>query len=427
MSSSHRLPQVLIAFVLLISCLQIGSLQAHELRPAIADISRTETSVTFSLQLNLEALISETGPEHSDSDDAPTAQRYNELRELSSEALENEFRDYLPEFLSRFHVEAISPNAEAGASADSTASNESLQLRELSIPPVGDTSLPRDSRIVLYMAMDPESAIRWSWDAVYGPVVIRAGGTPEPGAAPPTATTTVTDSDDTGDIGNNGDDLAIKPSGEDTQSFNQYLQAGDTSDPIPPSGTPGSSGSGFLDYIVIGFEHIIPKGLDHILFVIGLFLLAPKLKPIVWQVSMFTIAHSITLALGITGLVVLSPAIVEPLIALSITVICVENLFGDRFRKLRLAIVFAFGLLHGLGFAGVLSEIGLTTERFVSSLLAFNIGVELGQLSVVLLCFALVGWWFGNKSWYRQVIVIPVSLGIGAVGLYWFLQRTGLI
>jgi hypothetical protein len=90
-------------------------------------------------------------------------------------------------------------------------------------------------------------------------------------------------------------------------------------------------------------------------------------------------------------------------------------------------VVFLFGLLHGLGFAGVLMEIGLEPGRIVSSLLAFNVGVELGQLAVVLLCFALVGWWFGNKPWYRNRVTVPASSVIGAIGFFWFLQRVGFI
>ena len=179
--------------------------------------------------------------------------------------------------------------------------------------------------------------------------------------------------------------------------------------------------------MAIGYEHIVPRGLDHILFVIGLFLLAPRFKPIAWQISMFTLAHTITLALGMTGIIALPASIVEPLIALSISVICVENLLANRTGKSRLAIVFVFGLLHGLGFAGVLSDIGLASDRFASSLLAFNIGVELGQLTVVFLCFLLVGWWFGEKPWYRKIVTNPASLLIGATGSFWFLQRLGMI
>jgi hypothetical protein len=112
-------------------------------------------------------------------------------------------------------------------------------------------------------------------------------------------------------------------------------------------------------YLRLGFTHILPRGLDHVLFVLGIFLLAVDLKPVLWQVSAFTLAHTITLALTVYGVVSLSPRIVEPLIALSIVYVAVENVFTSKLHAWRPVIVFCFGLLHGMGFAGVLNEIGL--------------------------------------------------------------------
>ncbi|HHG89479.1 MAG TPA: HupE/UreJ family protein, partial [Devosia sp.] len=120
------------------------------------------------------------------------------------------------------------------------------------------------------------------------------------------------------------------------------------------------------------------------------------------------------------------PAIVEPLIALSITYVCVENILTRKLTRWRPAVVFGFGLLHGLGFAGVLQEIGLAPDQFVTGLISFNIGVELGQLSIIAICFALVGIWFRNKSWYRAVVVVPASLVIGTIGAWWFIERVFL-
>jgi uncharacterized membrane protein YczE len=103
--------------------------------------------------------------------------------------------------------------------------------------------------------------------------------------------------------------------------------------------------------------------------------------------------------------------------------VAVENVFTSRLHAWRPLVVFCFGLLHGMGFAGVLTDIGLPRSEFVPALLAFNAGVELGQLTVILAAFLLVGAWFRNKPWYRQRIVIPGSLLIAAVGLFWFVQR----
>lgn len=182
----------------------------------------------------------------------------------------------------------------------------------------------------------------------------------------------------------------------------------------------------FVNYIDQGFIHIIPRGFDHILFVIGLFLFSPRLKPLLWQVSAFTVAHTITLALGASGIVQLSPAIVEPLIALSIVWVAVENLLTNQLHSWRVAVVFCFGLLHGLGFAGVLLEIGLSGAHFYSALLGFNVGVELGQLAVISLCFLFVGWMM-KKPGYRRLVVVPVSSVIALISMYWVVERIGLV
>ena len=176
-------------------------------------------------------------------------------------------------------------------------------------------------------------------------------------------------------------------------------------------------------YLGLGFTHILPRGLDHVLFVLGIFLLATQLRAVLWQVSAFTIAHTITLALTVYGVVSLPPRIVEPLIALSIVYVAVENLFTSKLHAWRPAIVFCFGLLHGMGFAGVLSEIGLPRSEFVPALLSFNAGVECGQLAVIFSAFLLLGMPFRAKSWYRSRVVVAGSLMIAAVGLYWSVQR----
>jgi hypothetical protein len=176
-------------------------------------------------------------------------------------------------------------------------------------------------------------------------------------------------------------------------------------------------------YLELGFTHILPKGTDHILFVLGIFLLSIRLKPILLQVTAFTVAHTITLALTIYGVVSLSPKIVEPLIALSIVYVAVENIVTPKLSPWRVAVVFAFGLLHGMGFAGVLAQLGLPRSEFLPALLSFNVGVELGQLTVIAIAFVLIGLPFRNKPWYRSRIVIPSSIAIAAVGLFWFVQR----
>ena len=208
------------------------------------------------------------------------------------------------------------------------------------------------------------------------------------------------------------------------RSSRQILGVGEDSPPYPLRGGGVAEGMGRVafSYLVLGFEHILPAGADHILFVLGLFLLGRRFRPLLWQVTAFTLAHSVTLVLSSYDLVSLPSRPVEALIALSIAYVAAENVLTTELKPWRPAVVFAFGLLHGLGFADVLRELGLPSDHFMTALLAFNLGVELGQVAVLLLAFAAVGW-FRKEPWYRKGVVLPGSILIGAIGLYWFLER----
>jgi hydrogenase/urease accessory protein HupE len=186
---------------------------------------------------------------------------------------------------------------------------------------------------------------------------------------------------------------------------------------------PATSGEVARQYFGLGYTHILPKGLDHILFVVGIFLLSARWRSILLQVSTFTVAHSITLGLTMYGIVSLPARVVEPMIALSIAYVAIENLVTSDLKPWRLALVFSFGLLHGMGFAGVLRELGLPRSQFLTALLTFNVGVEFGQLSVIAIAFALVAYWRSSRQTYRRLIVQPASLAIALTGLYWTIQR----
>ena len=217
--------------------------------------------------------------------------------------------------------------------------------------------------------------------------------------------------------------LTIQSPGEAAERA--WMEGGDVSHPfvLKASVIPPSRAQVAWQYLKLGYTHILPKGTDHILFVLGIFLLSTRLKPVLLQVTAFTVAHTITLALTIYGIVSLRPAIVEPLIALSIVYVAVENVATSELKPWRVALVFGFGLLHGMGFAGVLSQLGLPRSEFLTGLLCFNAGVELGQLTVILTAFLLIGLPFRRKPWYRRRVVIPLSLAIAATGLYWAIQR----
>lgn len=381
--SCRSINQVLVA----LACLAVfavsgpGTARAHEIRPAITDLNFVDGGgVRLDMSLILEAALAEIGAGHGDTEDSPNAARYDELRLLDEAALAAEFDRFKTRFL-----EGVSLTA-GGRKLD-------LTVERVDLDPVGDTDFARLSRLTLSGRLPAgASEVVYGFDPAFGPSVIR-----------------VADADG-------------------AYSYSAYLDNGVLSAPIPVAGgLTSSAGEIFWDYIGIGFTHIVPKGLDHILFVVGLFLLSPRLKPLLIQITAFTLAHSVTLALAMLGYISLPAAIVEPLIAASIVFIAIENLVTNKLSPWRPFVVFGFGLLHGLGFAGVLTEIGLSPAHFVSGLIAFNIGVELGQLAVVAACYAAFGAWFSDKPWYRTRVTAPISLIIAGIAVWWFVERTGLV
>ncbi len=175
------------------------------------------------------------------------------------------------------------------------------------------------------------------------------------------------------------------------------------------------------DWLYSGFHHVVPLGFDHLMFILGLFFLRPQWKPLMLQSLLFTLAHSVTLALAVLGWVSVPGKPVEILIAASIAWIGIENLMAKEVGKGRLALVFCFGLIHGLGFANVLAEklVGVPREGMILPLVGFNIGVELAQISVLAVAF-LVLW--PLKKWTRQ-IQIAGSVIVAWEGLKWVVER----
>jgi hypothetical protein len=180
--------------------------------------------------------------------------------------------------------------------------------------------------------------------------------------------------------------------------------------------------STFYSFTRQGFVHVLPLGLDHILFVLGLFFLSRKWRPILYQVSVFTVAHTITLGLATLELISAPAHVVEPIIAASIAVVALENIFFPNYRHSRLFIVFFFGLIHGLGFAGALSAFDLDPTSLVIGLLGFNVGVEFGQLAVITIVFFLT-FWLKDETKYRKIAVVPCSILIALMGIYWTIER----
>lgn len=371
--------------------------RAHEVQPAISDVTITGDTVSIAIEMTLEAPLAGVDLDGlTDTNEAENAEAYDQLRALDPTALEAELRAAWPAL-----SQSITLNAGETALTP--------ELQGVAVPEVGDVETPRQSVIRLTSTLpDDGSPVVFGWDAGLGALVVRQQGV------------------------ENG--------------YTGYLTGGALSDPIPRGQGAGQSAAQVAwTYLVAGFDHIIPKGLDHILFVLGLFFFALKWGPLLWQVTAFTLAHTVTLGLATLGVINIPGEwmwLVEALIALSITYVAVENVLRPAMGWLRPAVVFGFGLLHGLGFASVLGEFGLPQGQFVLSLLAFNVGVEVGQLAVILGAFAVIALARALADVaqlddeealardlpviYRSVSLVG-SLVIAVVGAYWFFERIGLI
>ncbi|WP_053998158.1 HupE/UreJ family protein [Ahrensia marina] len=368
-----------LTMVMLLFVAMLTAAQAHETRPAIGDLVIDNNEITLNLDVNLEAFVA--GVDLSDVEDtnlSDQAAEYDNLRALPPGELEQQFRTFWPQMQTGFKIMAGETKIVP-------------ELAEVEVTDEANVELLRDSKLTLRAELpDDNTPVTVGWDQKFGQLVLRQ-----------------------------------QDAGPD--AYTAFLRNGEVSAAIPRSGTVDeSTWSVFKRYVVAGFEHILPLGLDHILFVLGLFFLSPKLKPLLLQVTTFTLAHTLTLALGILGIINIAPEIVEPLIAASIVYVAVENIISSEMKPWRLIIVLLFGLLHGLGFASVLGEFGLDGSRFVTSLIGFNIGVELGQLTVIALAYLAVGLWFSYRPFYRTYISNPASVIIGLIGAYWFIERVFL-
>jgi len=369
-----------VALVALVSTLlMVMSARAHEVQPTVADLTLNANDVVVVLDWVLEAPIAGLDLEGvEDTNAAIGAEDYDVLRALDAAALETAFRNAWPKIAQ-------------GLSLRSGDETLALELTGLTIPEVGNVELARNSQVTLTASLPAgDSAIFMMWAAEYGPLVVRQQGIED--------------------------------------GYTAYLISGGETDPIPRTGANDQTGGqAFVEYIGVGFDHIIPLGLDHILFVLGLFFLALKMGALLWQISAFTLAHTVTLALGSLGIIKIPPDIVEPLIAASIVYVGIENVLSRGLTPWRPFIVFGFGLLHGLGFASVLSDFGLGGTHFVPKLIGFNVGVEIGQLAVIATAFVALGILFGGHAWWRLRISSPISIAIALIATFWVFERTGLL
>jgi hypothetical protein len=369
--------------VALLCSLWTGVVRADVVKPALIEISvHTSGKVHVDLRASIEALLTGINARYRNTQDAPNAAEYDALRVLPPDALREKFVPFEKTLLEKIDMFADGLEVE-------------LAIEKVTIPEPGYTKVPRISVIELTGTLERSTKeLGWYYPAAFGDNAVR-----------------------------------VRQVDEENEQWHwsewQWIRDDSVSKPFPLDElfTRLPVHEVVLNYISIGFDHILPRGTDHILFIVGIFLLSVQLRPLLWQVTMFTIAHTITLGLAMTGYLDIPERIVQPLIALSIAWIGIENVFLPHLSKHRLAIVFAFGLLHGIGFADALAEFGMPDGAFITALISFNIGVELGQVAIIGLCLLTFGLWFRNRGWYRTLFVIPASLFIAAVGLFWMYDR----
>lgn len=357
--------------------------RADIVKPALVEISvYAEGHYRLELRASIEAIMTGINSKYKNTKDSPNAQAYDDLRVLQSAQLKEKFSLFQPEFLDEIQLNFDNQPVK-------------LEITQVQIPEPGYTKVPRTSIIILEGNIDKQiKQLSWYYPARFS-------------------------------------DNAVRVRQIDTENEKwhwsswQWLRKDQTSQAFSLSEvfTQPSTMQVIGEYIVAGFQHIIPKGLDHMLFIMGIFLLSTKLRPLAMQATMFTLAHSITLSLSMFNIISLPASIVEPLIALSIAYIGLENIFAHKLKSSRLVLVFAFGLLHGLGFASVLAEFGMPESAYATALVGFNLGVELGQLIILTSAYFGITYWFKNRQHFHNYITVPGSLIIGITGLYWTYDR----
>lgn len=361
----------------------ISMTYADIVKPALVEVSvYSSAEVEVEIRASIEALLTGINAQYKNTKDAPTAVEYDELRVMDASQLKKRFVIFQQQMLDQIKLNANDKNVE-------------LSLISVKIPEPGYTKVPRISVILLKGSIDTDTKnMQWYYPERFGDNAVR-----------------------------------VRQVDRVNEKWHwsqwQWLRNDEASEPFSLEAifTRAPISETIWSYMVVGFEHIVPMGTDHILFILGLFLFSIKMRPLLWQVTMFTIAHTLTLGLSMNGVINLPSNIVEPLIALSIAYVGIENIFAKQLHKSRLALVFMFGLLHGLGFAGVLSDFGMPDSDFVTALISFNVGVELGQLAVITLAFLCVGIWFKQCAWYRKRVIIPGSMAITIIGLFWTIER----
>jgi hypothetical protein len=363
--------------IFLITILFSFNIFADVLKPALVEATIFADKIDLQIDLNLEAVLSETSTNLLNTKNTKNEDSYQKLRILPPAKLRDEFLKYKATFLQNidFKIDGIKAN---------------LRLKNINIDNVGYIKRSRKSTLIFEINKVVKDNISWKYAQIYGDSAFR-----------------------------------FRFFQKDKYSWNAWQIIQDELSIKVSDFRPLSTFENLAKFIQTGFYHVIPLGLDHILFIIVMSLAIAGFSrknffQLLGLVSSFTLAHTITLGLASSNIIIVNSQIIEILIATSIAFVTLQNLFIKYNHKRELIIVFIFGLLHGLGFATMLKS--FISDDFISSLIGFNLGVEFAQILVVLLVLSVL--FLINKIKIKQkFITIPVNVIIGIVATFMILER----
>ncbi len=367
---------ILILILILISVV----VKADVVKPALVEISIfADKRLEVAIDLSLEAAMTGIGTQYTNTTDAPNSTKYDELRALQPELL----KKYFDRFESVFS-DSISLSV--------NGVEQKLKLMSSNIDIVGYKKRPRKSILKYGVQLNQwPKTISWQYGKIYGDNALR---------------------------------YQVYKKDEYSWSEWTWLRDGASSGQIIIDEQETITKTHrALQFISIGFDHVIPLGWDHLLFIVGMAMSTLLWRRLLLLVTTFTLAHTLTLGLAMYGVVEVSARIVEPLIAFSISYVAIENILTKQSIRRKSLVVFLFGLIHGLGFASMLKDFDMHPESFLVTLVGFNVGVELAQIVTVLVVVVVLVLYKKFLPKYRQIVIVPTSLIIAIIGFWWGVER----
>ena len=355
-----------------------NNLSAHEIKPAIVEFNKVKNQINIVLKFNAEAFLANIdASDYKETINFSNSIKYSELRLLPGEILKEKVFESRDQIINSIFIKT---------------SKKQLNLKLVEINVLEEKNIEKVRFTKVYLKTEIkfiETPITFSAKKIFGPLIFK----------------------NFSNIDKNTD----KPQ-------SQWLKPGNQTSNLGILQVKNNTTNFSILGIWNGILQIILYGFDHILFILGLFFFSHKLKPLLIQVTTFTIAYSITLIFGGLGYITISPLIIEVIIAASIIWIGFENLFRKKIKVSRLGVIFTFGLVHGFGFASMFKPKGLEGTDYYLNLLSFNIGIELGLLITLLPLIILIPL-FNRLSWYRILIAMPASIIIALFGVEMFIDR----